>query len=108
MKTIYSAADIEELAAQGVRELLIDDEVVITSVARDAASQLGIKFVTAAERGQGRPAPAAATPNAAKPKGCQHGPLSAPAAAAGLSANAAPSALVDDLIGAVKQLARQG
>lgn len=112
MKTFYSAADIEELASQGVRELTVDDDTVLTSVAREAAAQLGVKLVAP---GRGAPAGAAlpATPavNPLKPRGCQHGP-----AGSGQSQVSVPnrgmgggtSQVVDDLIGAVKQLAKRG
>ena len=51
MKTFYSAQDIEALAAQGVRELVVDENSVLTDLARDMAAQLGIKLVA-----PGRPA----------------------------------------------------
>ena len=34
MKTFISATDIETLAAQGVRELAVDEDTVLTAVAR--------------------------------------------------------------------------
>ncbi len=118
MKTFYSAADIEALASQGIRELAIDDDVVLTAVARETAAQLGLRLVNPAARSVGLPAstPAGAhaqTPDVAKPKGCQHGTLHAAAGDSGgtptvRSAGPAANGLVDDLIGAVKQLARQG
>ena len=45
MKTFISATDIETLAAQGVRELTVDEDTVLTAVAREAAAQLGVKLV---------------------------------------------------------------
>ena len=78
MKTFYSAQDIEDLAAQGVRELVVDDNVVLTDLARDTAGQLGVKLVAPgrpASRRSAAPAPKAAAPSGAKPKGCQHGPF---------------------------------
>lgn len=114
MKTFYSAADIEALASQGIRELAIDDDVVLTAIARDTAAQLGLRLVNTAERSAVLPGstparPPTVTPDVDKPKGCQHGPLE-PSADTTTRQNAGPATngLVDDLIGAVKQLARQG
>ena len=122
MKTFYSLEDIETLVAQGVRELVVDEDCVLTDVARDAADRLGLKLLPKA-RGATvpvQPLPIAAAPLGAKPRGCQHGPLeeaggttgrgqtsAAPAPLAGRPA-AASGGLVDDLIGAVKQLANKG
>ena len=112
MKTFYSAIDIEELASQGVHELIVDDDTVLTSVARETAAQLGVELVSP---GQHSPAPAAlpATPvvTPLKPRGCQHSPTGRVQSQVGglnrgASSNASP--VVDDLIGAVTQLAKQG
>jgi hypothetical protein len=115
MKTFISASDIETLAAQGVRELTVDEETVLTAVAREAAARLGVKLVAPGSAAAAPTRPSAATAvagpaNPAKPKGCQHGPLSANASATPATAPRAASAggpVVDELIGAVKQLARK-
>jgi hypothetical protein len=112
VKTFYSAQDIENLAAQGVRELLLDENSVLTDLARDAAAQLGLKLVSGRQQSV-RPASAlpgmpgsASAPSVARPKGCQHGPLSGGQAPLG---TAGGNLVVDELVGAVKQLAgRQG
>jgi len=88
--------DIENLAAQGKKELVVDENMVLMDLARDMARQMGIAIVDGS-----RPAPAKATPPSApsvpvtaaspvapapsardtaaklsaKPSGCQHGPL---------------------------------
>jgi hypothetical protein len=88
--------DIENLAAQGKKELVVDENMVLMDLARDTARQLGIAIVDGS-----RPAPAKVTPPSApsapakaaspvapapsvrdaapklgaKPKGCQHGTL---------------------------------
>jgi hypothetical protein len=88
--------DIENLAAQGKKELVVDENTVLMDLARDMARQLGITIVDGS-----RPAPAKVTPSStpsapaiavspvaplpptrdaapklgAKPKGCQHGTL---------------------------------
>ena len=51
MKTFYSLEDIENLVAQGVRELIVDEDTVLTDVARDAAARLGLKLLP---KGRGR------------------------------------------------------
>ena len=113
MKTYYSAQDIEALAAQGVRELVVDENSVLTDLARDTAAQLGVKLVAPGRpvAAGSAPAPKAAAPSGARPKGCQHGPLSgsptvSPAASAPRAGN---SPVMDELVGAVRQLAgKQG
>ena len=50
MKTFYCAEDIEALASQGVRELTVDADTVLTSVARETAAQLGVQLVTPGQR----------------------------------------------------------
>jgi hypothetical protein len=121
VKTFYSAADIEALASQGVRELVVDDDTVLTSVAREAAAQYGLKLITPGQRsgaGAASPAPvqapkaAAANANPAKPRGCQHGPAAAGGSSQASTPNRTSSpvrgpGVVDDLIGAVKQLAKR-
>jgi hypothetical protein len=88
--------DIENLAAQGKKELVVDENTVLMNLARDMARQLGITIVDGS-----RPAPAKVTPPSspsaparaaspvasapsvsdaapkpgAKPKGCQHAAL---------------------------------
>ena len=113
MKTYYSAQDIETLAAQGVRELVADENTVLTDLARDTATQLGIKLVASGRPAGGNaPAPKAAALSGAKPRGCQHGPLSgspAVGAAAAPTKSAGNSPVMDELVGAVRQLAgKQG
>jgi len=114
VKTYYSAQDIEALAAQGVRELVVDENTVLTDLARDMAAQLGIKLVAAGRSAAAgsTPAPKAAAPSGARPKGCQHGPLSgspAMSAAAAPTKSAGNSPVLDELVGAVRQLAgKQG
>ncbi|MEJ2557145.1 MAG: hypothetical protein P8186_13130, partial [Anaerolineae bacterium] len=82
MKTFYSAQDIEDLAAQGKAELIVDDNIVLTDLARHVAQQLGISMVykprtvpTTASPPVSTLAPSASLGLGSKPKGCQHGPL---------------------------------
>jgi hypothetical protein len=84
--------DIESLAAQGKKELVVDENTVLMDLARDTARELGITIITPAQASAPsapirNASPAAPAPSAtvsaprldARPKGCQHGPL--PAAA---------------------------
>ncbi len=111
----YSAEDIEKLAAQGQKELILDDTIALTDLARDTARQLGIAL-----RNGSQPAVAPSKPPAspneyrgatvqlgAKPKGCQHAPLtsSTPPVQAPASTNSAP--IVDRLVGMVKQMGKR-
>ncbi|MCL4296333.1 MAG: hypothetical protein KJ077_11415 [Anaerolineae bacterium] len=117
MKTFCSAQEIEDLAAQGRKELVIDQNTVLTDMARHVAQQLGVKIVYKSQPGgASAPAPAAAsltrsTPlrPGSRPKGCQHAPLTHPPASTALPAqNPAPGGgsgtVVDQLVGLVKRL----
>jgi len=113
VKTFYSLEDIEKLAAQGVRELVVDEDTVLTAVARDAAAQLGLQL-RSKDRGASTldravsPSPVVSA-TGARPKGCQHGPLPEPGSAPVVArSSAASNGLVDDLVGAVRQLANKG
>ena len=88
--------DIENLAAQGKKELVVDENIVLMDLARDMARQLGITIVdgsrpvsakvtppsapSAPAKTASPVAPAPSTRDAApklgaNPKGCQHGKL---------------------------------
>ena len=62
MKIFYTERDIDDMHAHGVSHLEINDNVVITDVARERAEKLGVSLVAA---GQQPPATApASTPSA--------------------------------------------
>lgn len=44
-KTFYTERDIEDLAKRGVISLAVDDDVVLTDLARDKARRLGIELL---------------------------------------------------------------
>ena len=44
MKKIYTARDIEALAAQGIKELDVTNDVIVTDVARERAERLGVQL----------------------------------------------------------------
>lgn len=116
MKTFYSAQDIEDLAARGQRQLVIDESVVLTDLARHAAEQLGVALVypgqlppraTAPAPSAPPPPPASAARVGGKPKGCQHGPLgSEHATPVNISSN--QNSVVDQLVGLVKRIGNKG
>jgi hypothetical protein len=112
VKTFYSAEDIEALVAQGQTELTLDEDTVLTQLARDAAQRLGLKLVrgsfaapASAQSASGGRSRGTATGLGAKPKGCQHGPRpgrpSAPQAPSGSS-----DKVVDDLVDLVRKLSK--
>lgn len=116
MKSFYSAQEIEDLARQGVRELLVDDNVVLTDLARQAAGQLGVRLVTgkttsapnATTSAPINAAPSALAPLPVKPRGCQHGVTGAKASASGPgTTTGAQIQVVDDLVGLVKQMSKR-
>ena len=105
MKTFYSAEEIEALVGRGQRELVVDEDTVLTQLARERAQELGLKLV----RGPSAPVPARAGTAGlpaglgAKPKGCQHGPVGGrPAAPVGRASSS--DKVVGELVDLVKQL----
>jgi hypothetical protein len=109
VKTFWSVQDIEDLAARGATELVVDESMVLTDLAKHTAQQLGITLTypsaSAApapmphSHGAGAPVPGLG----AKPRGCQHGPLSEQR----LDQQSGPSGsdtVVDQLVGIVKRL----
>ena len=103
MKTFYSAEDIETLVARGQTELILDEDTVLTQLARDAAQKLGLKLVRGPSAA--RPSPGRATGIGAKPRGCQHGPLPGRPSALGTSSGSTDK-VVDELVDLVKQLSK--
>ena len=135
MKIFRSAEDIENLAAQGNTELIIDDNTVLTDLARHTADQLGITIVHRSGSTPAAPPPAISSPGTSfvsgsapvqptqaakpasvrlgsKPKGCQHGPLNTQqpqqqqSTAQTTNSNNGSSTVVDQLVGLVKRLGR--
>ncbi len=54
-KTFYTERDIEDLARQGITALEVDDDIVLTDLARDKAMRLGINLVRAHDKPTGAP-----------------------------------------------------
>jgi hypothetical protein len=126
--------DIENLAAQGKTELVMDVDTVLMDLARDTARQLGIAIVDgshpspvkapspaappspAKESSPAKaPSQAASAPASngsangsaphlgAKPKGCQHGPLTVAARPAPVKSHQSSDGVVDQLVELVRQ-----
>jgi hypothetical protein len=55
MKTFYTERDIADMHATGVTEIEIDDDVIMTDLAREKAIALGLKMKLVAQR-SGQPA----------------------------------------------------
>jgi len=116
MKTFYCVEDIERLAAQGRRELQIDEDTVLTDLARDTARQLGISLVQRARSGPAAVVAPSIPSNSltvgatvqlgAKPKGCQHGPLDveSPNTPNRAAVSGSSGAVVDQLVDLVRNL----
>ncbi|MCH7480964.1 MAG: hypothetical protein IIC79_06185 [Chloroflexi bacterium] len=62
-KTFYTDHDIEDMAQRGVTSLVVDDNVVLTDLARDKAQRLGVELV----REDDKPPSAPERPYIAKP-----------------------------------------
>jgi hypothetical protein len=118
--------DIENLAAQGRKELILDENTVLMELARELANQLGIEILSGP-----RPIPVKAGPQgalsstaksaapvgtlpanrdtapklSAKPKGCQHGSLVMPARQERPTNHQKTDAVVDQLVELVRQTA---
>lgn len=119
MKTFCSAQEIEDLAAQGRKELVIDHNTVLTDMARHVAQQLGVKIVYKSQPAEAVSASAPVAPSlsrptpfrpGSKPKGCQHPPLTsspanaAPSSAQNSAAGGSSGTVVDQLVGLMKRL----
>jgi len=102
MNIYYTAKDIEELAAKGVRRLEIGPGIKLTDFARESAHQLGVELVDARKQQappEARPAtpgssaPAATRSAAAdkynKPSGCMHASIEPKVASAQTAVSAA-------------------
>ena len=110
MKTFYSAEDIESFADQGQREIRVDENVVLTDLARQTAHMLGIRI---AEESSGTSFATAAparsqsvrqsTALGAKPKGCQRRSGNKPAPTSRV-ANGSSRPVVDKLVEKIKRI----
>ena len=110
MKSFYSAEDIEDLAARGQSELIIDENTILTDLARHTADMLGISITDKSQgpsstvlRSLNAPAGSKVNPFAVKPKGCQSRPR-ATSQPESLTARKPSKQVVDQLVDAVKRI----
>ena len=110
MKTYYSAEDIENFAHQRQREICIDDNIVLTDLAKRTAQMLGIHLTekpSGASAGAFNPARSQSVrkPQAfnGKPRGCQRRPAEKPPPASGAPAGQS-SQVVDKLVEKIKRI----
>jgi len=110
MRIFYTGSDIEDLAANGIRQLEVGSEVTLTDAARERADELGIALVMPGDapiRKAVEPAaPAKSASLPSRPRGCQHGPLPRSASQSGAVGGQGP--MVDRLVEAVSALKKRG
>jgi hypothetical protein len=108
MRTFYTESDIDDLAASGVRQLEVGQNVFLTDAARERAEELGVVLVVPGSVSAAKAtAPAMSVSMPGKPRGCQHGPL--PAVKVSFSkAAVAGGPVVDQLVEAVNALKKRG
>ena len=110
MRIFYTGIDIEDLAANGIRQLEVGPEVTLTDAARERAEELGVSLVTPSDASarkiveQAIPAKVETLPS--RPRGCQHGPLSRSISQSGAVGGEGP--MLDRLVEAVSALKKRG
>jgi hypothetical protein len=110
MRIFYTGIDIEDLAANGIRQLEVGSGVTLTDAARERAEELGVVLVTPGNK----PSKKAETPivptksesQPIRPRGCQHGPLTAKGSRNEPARSGGP--MVDQLVEAVSALKKRG
>ena len=115
MKTFYSSEDIEKFADQGRREISVDENIVLTDMAKQTAHMLGIRITekpSAASPGAFAPARPQSVgktqTSGGKPKGCQRRPGDNRAPASRVTAGQSRP-VVDKLVEKIKRIGgRQG
>jgi hypothetical protein len=108
MKTFYSAEDIENFADRGQREISVDENVVLTDLAKQTAAMLGIRITEKASGASAdafnpaRPQSVGKAPTfSGKPKGCQR--RTAEKTAPGVPAGQ-PRQVVDKLVEKIQRI----
>ena len=54
-KTFYTERDIDDLVKQGVKSLIVDDDVVLTDLAYEKARRLGLELLRESDQPPGAP-----------------------------------------------------
>ncbi len=110
MRIFYTGSDIEDLAANGIRQLEVGPGVTLTDAARERAEDLGIALVTPDNAPTSKtiiPAvPAKRESLPSRPRGCQHGPL--PRTSSQGAAMDGQGPVLDRLVEAVSALTKRG
>jgi hypothetical protein len=110
MRIFYTGSDIEDMAANGVRQLQVGPGVALTDAARERAEDLGVVLVTPGNAPASKTvepaAPAKSIPLPNRPRGCQHGSLSAKNSSSRAVGGQGP--MVERLVEAVSALKKQG
>ena len=110
MRIFYTGSDIEDLAANGIRQLEVGPGVTLTDAARERADELGIVLVAPGNPPSSKaaepPAPAKRESLPSRPRGCQHGPLTTKGSQDRAVSGQGP--MVDQLVEAVSALKKRG
>jgi hypothetical protein len=113
MRIFYTGIDIEDLAASGVRQLEVGPGVALTDAARERADELGVALVTPSNNTSNKAVAPVASVAPVKneslpirPRGCQHGPLTAKGNRNEAGRSRGP--MVDQLVEAVSALKKRG
>ena len=110
MRIFYTGSDIDDLAANGIRQLEVGAGVTLTDAARERAEDLGIALVTPGDTPTNKtivsavPAKRESLPS--RPRGCQHGPI--PRTSSQGAAMSGQSPVLDQLVEAVSALTKRG
>ena len=110
MKTFYSAEDIENFADRGQCEIGVDENIVLTDLARQTAAMLGIRITEKASGGSAvasNPTRSQSVGKApafsGKPKGCQRRTTEKKASAPGMPAEQSRQ-VVDKLVEKIQRI----
>ena len=110
MRIFYTGIDIEDLAASGIRQLEVGPGVALTDAARERAEELGVVLVAPGNKLSIKAETSVASVKneslPIRPRGCQHGPLTAKGSQNEVTKSGGP--MVDQLVEAVSALKKRG
>ena len=114
MRIFYTGSDIEDLAANGIRQINVGPDITLTDAARERAEDLGIALVTPVNAPTSKtkelavPAKVESLPS--RPRGCQHGslPSTLPSNGNQTKVVGGRGPVVDRLVEAVSALTKRG
>jgi hypothetical protein len=112
MKTFYSAEDIENFAEQGRLEIRINENIILTDLAKQTAHMLGMRLMeessgpSSAPPSPRQPQPHRQVPvTGNKPRGCQRRPADKPGSSSGVSSGQSRP-VVDKLVEKIRRINR--